>query len=88
MCSHQLDCLFAAQVVYLHAEDCHTSMADAAGHSDRLANLVLQTRMVTWIVFLAQETQTVNQFFHALQPVNPTNSISIPVFCGCIPLLW
>ncbi len=37
-------------------------------YGDRLVYLVLQTGMVSGVVFLTQETQTVNQFFHALQP--------------------
>jgi len=49
-------------------------MTDAAGHGNRLAYLILQTRMVAGIVFLAQETQTMNQFFHALQPMNAPES--------------
>ena len=59
-------------------------MADAAGHSDRLADLVLQAGMVTGVVFLAQETQTVNQFFHALQPLNPSKSYNAAEIRGVL----
>ena len=56
-------------------------------YGDRLVYLVLQTGMVSGVVFLTQETQTVNQFFHALQPAAedvPCITVSCNTCCAGI----
>lgn len=61
-------------MVYLHAENRHAGVRDTAWHGDRLVYLVLQPRMVTGIVFPAQELQAAEQVVLVLQPSNPTES--------------